>query len=136
MPLLLRATNTPGKVQTRRGVISTAEDDQVIPYVQARVAPGENILVYPYLPLYYYLTDTLSASRYEYFRPGMHTLQQAREMIAELSSGRVRVILFEASFWEKIPSAWPERTFSLQRTERACMPLSLYLTRAKFARPS
>ena len=58
MPLLLRAINTPSKVQTRRGTILTAEDDQVIPYVQAHVAPGENILVYPYLPLYYYLTDT------------------------------------------------------------------------------
>jgi hypothetical protein len=101
---------------------------------QARVAPGENILVYPYLPLYYYLTDTLSASRYEYFQPGMHTLQQAREMIAELSSKRVRVILFEASFWKKIPSAWPETSLAaiahdpvadyIQGRYRACQSLS------------
>jgi 4-amino-4-deoxy-L-arabinose transferase-like glycosyltransferase len=112
MPLLLRAINTPGKVRTRRGVITTPADDQVIPYVEAHVAPGEAILVYPYLPLYYYLTDTLSASRYEYFQPGMHTPQQAREMIAQVSSERVRVILFESSFWEKIPSAWPETPLS------------------------
>jgi 4-amino-4-deoxy-L-arabinose transferase-like glycosyltransferase len=134
MPLLLRAINTPGKVQTRRGLISTPADDQIIPYVQAHVAPGEKILVYPYLPLYYYLTDTLSASRYEYFQPGMHTPQQAREMIAELSLGRVRVILFESSFWEKIPSAWPATPLAaiaqdpvadyIQREYRACTSLS------------
>jgi len=152
MPLLLRAINTPGKVQTRRGVISTPEDDQVIPYVQAHVGAGENILVYPYLPLYYYLTDTFSASRYEYFQPGMHTPQQAREMIAELSSGRVRVILFEASFWEKIPSAWPETPLAaiahdpvadyIQGKYHACQSLSspgngrfLFMVRKELACP-
>ena len=81
--------------------------DTVIEYVQAHVAAGEKILVYPYLPLYYYLTDTASPTRYEYFQPGMHTPQQAEEMLAEITAARVPVVLFEASFWEKIPTSWP-----------------------------
>ena len=67
-----------------------------------RTLPPENkILVYPYLPLYYYLTDTANPTRYEYFQPGMHTPQQAEEMLAEITAARVPVVLFEPSFWEK-----------------------------------
>ena len=38
---------------------------------------------------------------------GMHTAQQADEILSQLSSKRVRVILFEAGFAEKIPRSWP-----------------------------
>jgi len=106
-PLLLRALNARTRVQTRRGVINVPAKDTVIEYVQAHVPARKQILVYPYLPLYYYLTDTVSPTRYEYFQPGMHTSQQAQEMLAELAGARVPVVLFEASFWEKTPTSWP-----------------------------
>ena len=106
-PLLLRSLNARDQLRTRRGVVKVPESDTVIEYVQAHVAAGDKILVYPYLPLYYYLTDTANPTRYEYFQPGMHTPQQAQEMLAELTAARVPVVLFEASFWEKIPTSWP-----------------------------
>ena len=106
MPLLMRAVRAPYKVETRRGVITTPAKDTVIEYVQAHSAPGETILVYPYLPLYYYLTETFSPTRYEYFQPGMNTNEQAQEMVLQLASRRVRVVLFESSFVEKIPNSW------------------------------
>ncbi len=107
MPLFLRSVNAPYQVATRRGVITMPNKDTVIEYVQAHVAPGETILVYPYLPLYHYLTGTFSPSRYEYFQPGMNTREQAREIVSQLASQRVRVVLFEASFADKIPVSWP-----------------------------
>jgi len=107
MPLLMRAVRAPYKVETRRGVITMPANDTVIEYVQAHVAPGETILVYPYLPLYYYLTETVGPTHYEYFQPGMNTNEQSREMLSQLASRRVRVVLFESSFAEKIPYAWP-----------------------------
>jgi len=106
-PLLLRTLNARNQVRTRRGVVNVPARDTVAEYLQAHVAAGEKILVYPYLPLYYYLTDTFSPTRYEYFQPGMHTPQQAQEMLAELAAARVPVVLFEASFWEKVPTSWP-----------------------------
>jgi 4-amino-4-deoxy-L-arabinose transferase-like glycosyltransferase len=106
-PMLLRAFNAREQVQTRRGVVDVPARDTVIEYTQAHVAAGEEILVYPYLPLYYYLTDTAASTRYEYFQPGMHTPQQAEEMLSEITAARVPVVLFEASFWEKIPPSWP-----------------------------
>jgi len=133
-PMLLRALNAREQIQTRRGVIDVPARDTVVECIQAHVAAGERILVYPYLPLYYYLTDTVSPTRYEYFQPGMHTSQQAEEMLAEIRAARVPVVLFEGSFWEKIPTSWPGTQLSaivrdpvadyIQHEYRACQVLN------------
>jgi 4-amino-4-deoxy-L-arabinose transferase-like glycosyltransferase len=107
MALLVRTVTASNQVVTRRGVVTVPKQDTVIDYVQAHVHAGESILVYPYLPLYYYLTETFSPSRYEYFQPGMNTPQQAQDLLSQLQSRRVRVVLFESSFAEKIPHSWP-----------------------------
>jgi hypothetical protein len=134
IPMLMRALGASYKIETRRGMIAVPAKDTVVEYLQARVAAGETILVYPYLPLYYYLTDTYSPGRYEYFQPGMHTPEQANEMLSELTAKRVRVVLFEASFWEKIPNSWPSTPVSsiahdplagyIQREYRSCQLLN------------
>jgi 4-amino-4-deoxy-L-arabinose transferase-like glycosyltransferase len=104
---LIGARVAHNQVATRRGVVATAGVDTVIDYVQAHVPAGENILVYPYLPLYYYLTGTFSPVRYDYFQPGMHTREQADEIIRELARCRVKVVLVETNFPEKISGSWP-----------------------------
>lgn len=107
LALLLRMTRATVSLETRRGQVTLPAADTVIPYVQAHVAPGTTILSYPYLPLYYYLTRTHSPGRYDYFQPGMNTPRQATEIISKLESQRVRTVLFESSFPEKIANAWP-----------------------------
>ena len=134
MPLLLRVANARTRIQTRRGTIAVSKEDTVIPYVQTHIAPGEPFLVYPYLPLYNYLTDTVSPSRYEYFQPGMSTPEQARDIVGALSSQHLEVVLFEADFWGKIPGAWPETPLAaiardpvaeyIQREYRDCKSLN------------
>jgi hypothetical protein len=107
IPLLLRAVRAPVTLATRAGAITMPGTDTVVGYVQAHLPAGEPIFVYPYLPLYYYLTGTTNPTRYDYFQPGMHTPEQSAEMISELGSHPVRAILLEASFAAKIPNAWP-----------------------------
>jgi hypothetical protein len=124
VPLLMRAMITPHKVTTRRGVLTATAGDTVIDYVQARVQPGEAMLVYPYLPLYNYLTETSSPTRYEYFQPGMNTTQQGMEMVADLASQRVRWVLFEPSFSEKLPNSWPGTSLNPSITD----PVADYVT--------
>lgn len=134
LPLLLRVRNPSNETVTRRGVITTPAKDTVIEYVQAHVGRGRPLLVYPYLPLYNYLTDTSSPTRYEYFQPGMNTRQQAQEMIADVSAGHVDYALFEMSFAEKIPNSWPGTPLSaliddpaadyIARSYRSCAVLS------------
>jgi hypothetical protein len=109
MGLVVLTTSTGARVraETRRGAIRTRDKDAVIEYVQSQVAPGEKILVYPYLPLYYYLTGTRSAAGYDYFQPGMNTTGQAQEIVAALKSQNVRTVLFEPWFADKFANSWP-----------------------------
>lgn len=105
--MLLRNLDANVRVWTRRGVIRTAAPDGVLEYVPAHVSAGSTILVYPYLPLYYYLTDTFSPTSYEYIQPGMHTREQMTEVARDLASSRTPVVLYDYSFAEQIPVAWP-----------------------------
>ena len=110
---------------TRRGVVTTRGKDTVIDYVQAHVPAGETILVYPYLPLYYYLTGTFSPGRYDYFQPGMHTREQADEIVRELATRRVDAVLFETNFLDKVSHSWPGTPL----TEIAEDPVADYIVR-------
>ena len=99
--------------------------DTVIDYVQSHTAPGDAIFVYPYLPLYYYLTDTVDPTRYAYFQTGLHTGEQAHEIIAQLRSRPPRAVLFESSFAEKIPHSWP----NTPQAAMASDPIGDYIAR-------
>jgi len=106
--VLLATTGAHSHIETRRGGITTGEPDTVIGYVQARTNPGDKLLVYPYLPLYNYLTGTRSPSRYDFFQPGMNTPEQAQEIITSLQLSKARAVLFEPWFAEKFANSWPE----------------------------
>jgi hypothetical protein len=107
LSLLLRSVPGVSSSDTARGEIHTAGKDTVIGYTATHVAPGEAVLIHPYLPLYYYFTDTRSPGRYEYLQPGLHTAEQVGEMLQSVSSIKPRAALLELSFLAKIPASWP-----------------------------
>jgi 4-amino-4-deoxy-L-arabinose transferase-like glycosyltransferase len=133
LTLFLRTMDAPYKIETRRGTLKAPQPDTVVPYVQAHVPPGERILVYPYLPLYYYLTATISPTRYEYLMPGFHTATQDREVLGQLASSPPRGVILELGFVQKIAISWPHTPLSsiaydpiedwLLRHYRACAVL-------------
>ena len=100
--------NPPFDFETRRGIVTMPARDTVLGYVQDHVPTGSELLVYPYLPLYNYLTGTFSPTGLDFFQPGMHTAEQSETILKELKSGRIKAVLFEPSFPQKIPSSWPE----------------------------
>jgi 4-amino-4-deoxy-L-arabinose transferase-like glycosyltransferase len=104
---LAGTTSAGERVATPRGMVTTRTQDTVLEYFQAHVREGTTVLVYPYLPLYYYLTGTFGPGPYDYFQPGMHTREQAGEIVRELATGRVGFVLFEANFSEKVAHSWP-----------------------------
>ena len=118
LPLLLRGVAGSDSLPTRAGRVTIPASDTVIPYVQAHVQPGEPLLVYPYLPLYYYLTATSNPTRYDYLQSGMNTAEQSLEMISSLETQRVDAVLFEDSFPLKIANAWPETPLSAIASDR------------------
>ena len=95
------------KLPTARGTLRTAVSESGLQYLQAHIAPGEKILVYPYEPLFYYLTATFSATHFDFLQPGMHTPDQFQEVVRELESDPPRVAVFETSFTDKISFEWP-----------------------------
>jgi len=107
MAFLLRNSDGRRLIETRRGLVYAPGPDTVLEYTQAHVPLGSRILVYPYLPLYYYLTGTFSSTRYEYLQPGMHTREQDEEAIREVTEDDTPVVLFEPAFTEAIPASWP-----------------------------
>jgi hypothetical protein len=111
MAILFATTGASKKIETRRGLIVTSAKETVIDYVQAHVEPRSGLLVYPYLPLYNYLTETHSPARYDYFQLGMNTREQAEEIIDSLKTSNVPV-LFESDFAEKIAGSWPGTAMS------------------------
>jgi 4-amino-4-deoxy-L-arabinose transferase-like glycosyltransferase len=92
------------QVATARGRVTLDDRDRSLEIVQRSVRPGEKILVYPYEPLYYYLTGTFSITRHDFLQPGMHTPEQFQESLESLQANQTRVVLFDTSYKERL--AW------------------------------
>jgi len=107
LALLVSNRNALSTIQTRRGLVKAVEPDAVVEYLDAHVAPGSRIFVYPYLPLFYYLTATFSATRYEYLQPGLHTREQDESALDEIAAEGTAVVVLEPSFYDRIPASWP-----------------------------
>jgi hypothetical protein len=106
MAVLFAATGARHHVETRRGLIATGSTETGIGYIQSHVAAKGELTVYPYLPLYNYLTETRTPNPFDYFQPGMNTPEQAQEIIRSLAASKAPV-LFEPAFAEKIANSWP-----------------------------
>jgi len=100
------------QVNTVRGKITT-DDDRTIDYVQANVHPGQKIFVYPYEPMYYYLTGTFSPTHFDFLQLGMHTPEQFQDSLHSLELDRTPVVLFETSVTEKLAWTSPETPLQL-----------------------
>ncbi len=108
MVLFWKPMNAHQILRTRRGCLRASGPDPVVEFVQKHVPPGEKIFVYPYQPLYYFLTATVSPTRYVYLQPGMHTFAQFKEAVTQVAADHTRAVLYDLSFsGEKIPEAWP-----------------------------
>jgi hypothetical protein len=95
-------------LKTRRGPIKLPCCDAVIPYLQRHVRAGEEIFVYPYQPLYYFLTATSNPTRFDYLQLGLHSEDQIEEALSQLAAHLPRVVVWGPSFNTRIiTGAWP-----------------------------
>jgi hypothetical protein len=107
LALLWRPLNAHTVLETRHGALRAERSDPVLQELQARVRPGEKIFVYPYQPLYYYLSATSNPTQFEFLFPGMHTPGQLDEAVRELAADRTPLILFQPSFSDVVVLNWP-----------------------------
>ena len=120
-----RVLRPPVTLKTRRGTITLPRQDEVLAAIDAQSRPGDKIFVYPYAPLYYFLSGTTSPASIDYFQPGMSTATQASEIISGLKSEPNIATYFEFGFVQKIPTSWPATPL----TEIANDPVGDFLIR-------
>jgi hypothetical protein len=91
---LLAAANQAQMV-TRRGTIYTFKNDEALEFLDKQVAPRQYVFVYPYYPMYYFLSNTANPTRFSILMYHINTEAQFRETVAELEQKKVRYVLWD-----------------------------------------
>jgi hypothetical protein len=87
------------KLTTRRGTMYTGfPPDAALDYLNGHVAPGEPLFVYPYSPMYYFLTATSNPTRYSILLYQTNTDQQLREVTQTLETAKVKYVVWDRSY--------------------------------------
>jgi hypothetical protein len=95
-------------LQTRRGTIYAEKPEPVIPYLEAHTKPGDNIFVYPYQPIQYFLNDLRNPTRYHCLVYGYNSDAEFNEAISALERNQVRYVLFDNEFsGDKLKRVFP-----------------------------
>lgn len=85
-------------VPTRVGPVAMFKPDPVVAFLNAHTAPGEEIFVYPYSPIYYFLSGTTNPTRYSLLIYNYNTPSQFQRAIRRLDREKVRLVVWDASF--------------------------------------
>ena len=101
------------RVNTPRGVLRVAEKETALPYLLAHTTPGETIFVYPYRPLYYFLTATSNPSAFELLQLGFHTPDEFAQALSSVRTQRPRVVLYQRSYFDDIAFGFPSTPLSV-----------------------
>jgi 4-amino-4-deoxy-L-arabinose transferase-like glycosyltransferase len=107
LSLLMVPLNAKVVSKTRRGVLKANQENALLEELKSMVPPGRKIFIYPYQPLYYYLSATFNATGYEFLFPGMNTSEQFDRALREVDEARPPVVLLQPSFPELIAAYWP-----------------------------
>jgi hypothetical protein len=104
---MLILTSQTYPLKTRRGDVKTYGLNQAIPYIESHFPAGSKLLIHPYMPLYGFMTKTMTPLRYEYLMPGFHTREQFHEAAKEIERLKPEAVLYQMDFVSVIPSSWP-----------------------------
>ncbi len=83
------------RIATRRGVVYESANDGALRFLEDRARPREAIFVYPYCPMYYFLSGTENATRYSILMYHINTNAQFHEVIFALEQKQVRYVLWD-----------------------------------------
>lgn len=87
-------------VSTRVGTVTMLANDPLIPYLDTRISPGQEIFVYPYRPMDYFLLDARNPSRYSLLVYNYNTNAEFRDAIHSLEEKRPQYVIWNTRFEE------------------------------------
>jgi Dolichyl-phosphate-mannose-protein mannosyltransferase len=88
-------------VSTRVGTVAVFKNVPALALLDSKVAPGEEIFVYPYCPMYYFLSATANPTRYGGLLYNFNTPSQFEEVVGGLEQRHVRYVLWDTHFQAK-----------------------------------
>lgn len=103
---------------TRVGTVSLFRSDAVLAEMQLRIPAGEEVLVYPSNPEYYFLTQTINPIRYGGLMYNYNSQAEFQKAVETLEQHKVRYVVWDTGFMDRnlkaiFPSATPPSTDQL-----------------------
>ncbi len=83
------------KLVTRRGTLYAFQPDDALNFLQEQVKPKEEVFIYPYYPMYYFLADIKNPTRHSILMYYINTKKQFEEIISNLEEKKVKYILWD-----------------------------------------
>jgi hypothetical protein len=94
--------------QTSRGVVFGSLPDIAIVQDMSNVSRyGDEVFVYPYLPLLYFFTDAANPTRYSFLQPGMMTEIDERSAVADLERRLPAALIYGHMSAGEFLRIWP-----------------------------
>lgn len=92
---------------TRVGSVAMGltKGDPVLSAIEERVPADGELFVYPYSPMYYFLSATNNPTRYSFLVYSYYTPSQFRETVNALEQHRTRYVLWDTNFQDKLVDA-------------------------------
>lgn len=80
---------------TRAGQVNLSKPDPVPAAIDKHVPSGGELFIYPYSPMYYFLSGTNNPTRYSFLVYNYYTTAQFEEVIQALEQRRVKYVLWD-----------------------------------------
>jgi len=94
-------------ITTRVGRVAVLGQNALLSYLNEHISRGEEILIYPYSPSYYFLSATTNPTRYSFLTYNYNTPAQFREVVNVLEQRRVRHVIWDTTFEAKAEKNFP-----------------------------
>jgi len=91
--LVAQAAQTP--MITRRGAVYTFTHDTALDFLNRHTEAGEAVFIYPYYPMYYFLSGTTNPTRYSFLMYHLNTDAQLQEVVSSLERTKVKYVLWD-----------------------------------------
>ena len=92
-------TKETEQIQLDRLQVSTNPQEakwlqEVVDRIEIYTDKGDPILALPLNPVFYFLTDRVNPTRYDWVLPGMLTVEEEKKMVAELENHPPKLVVF------------------------------------------
>jgi hypothetical protein len=98
---------TAHSVKTRAGSVGLFKDDPVLAFIDTHTAAGEYMFVYPYHPMYYFLSSTTNPTRYSILLYNYDTEKEFYDAVNSLELRRPRYVIWDVGFEDKVKDDFP-----------------------------